>query len=270
MADLPSVEPTRRGPAIVDLVFAGEPDGGRRRLALGGLLVVTLYTAGFTAIGHLGRSAGPWSAEMAVRVHDAIASERAVDVPAPPPPPAIPAKESPRIEAPRVARASRTPRAAPAAPAQAAQIAAASPVPADFTGMAFVVGSGSSYAGGSTTSRGTSRTPASGNVAPGGTGNGAAGPRSRARAVSLDQAAWNCPWPSEADAQQVNEQTVVLRATVGADGRAEQVDVMADPGFGFGAAARLCALATRFEPARDAAGQPITTLSPPIRVHFFR
>ena len=56
---------------------------------------------------------------MAARVHDAIATERAVDVP-PPPAPAAPARESPRTEAPRVARASRTPRAAPAAPAQAA------------------------------------------------------------------------------------------------------------------------------------------------------
>ena len=68
----------------------------------------------------------------------------------------------------------------------------------------------------------------------------------------------------------MNEQTVLLRAAVRADGRAERVDVLADPGFGFGAAARSCALATRFEPARDPAGQPVAALSPPIRVHFFR
>jgi hypothetical protein len=41
-------------------------------------------------------------------------------------------------------------------------------------------------------------------------------------------------------------------------------------GFGFGPAARLCALRSRFEPARDVAGQPIAAHSPPIRVHFFR
>jgi protein TonB len=86
----------------------------------------------------------------------------------------------------------------------------------------------------------------------------------------LDQSDWNCPWPAEADAEHVNEQTVVLQASVRADGRAEHVDVLSDPGFGFGAAARLCALRTRFEPARDAAGQPIVAQSPPIRVHFFR
>jgi periplasmic protein TonB len=68
----------------------------------------------------------------------------------------------------------------------------------------------------------------------------------------------------------VNEQTVVLRATARTDGRADSVDVLTDPGFGFGAAARLCALRTRFEPAHDAAGLPIIARSPPIRVHFFR
>jgi protein TonB len=94
--------------------------------------------------------------------------------------------------------------------------------------------------------------------------------RSRARALTLDQSAWNCPWPAEADAEQVNEQTVVLQARVGADGRAEHVDLLSDPGFGFGAAASLCALRTRFEPAWDGAGQPISSESPPIRVHFFR
>jgi hypothetical protein len=59
-------------------------------------------------------------------------------------------------------------------------------------------------------------------------------------------------------------------ATVRIDGRAEHVDVLSDPGFGFGAQAHFCALATHFEPARDPAGQPIAALSPPIRVHFFR
>ncbi len=136
-------------------------------------------------------------------------------------------------------------------------------------GMAFVVGSGATYAGGSTTGKGTNRAPITGDVARGGTGTGGAA-LSRSRPVSLDQEAWSCPWPAEADAQQVNEQTVVLRATVRADGRAERVDVLADPGYGFGAAARLCALATRFEPARDPAGQTVTSLSPPIRVHFSR
>src|SRR6266478_4061383 len=111
MTDLPSEDPARPAPSIVDLVFAGEPGGARRRLALGGLLVLTLYTIGFTAIGRLGRSAGPWSAEMAARIHDAIATERAVDVTPPPPtPPPPPAPESPTLQPTRVARAPRAQR----------------------------------------------------------------------------------------------------------------------------------------------------------------
>jgi protein TonB len=156
-------------------------------------------------------------------------------------------------------------------PAQAGQLVAASPEPADFTGTAFIVGSGTSYAGGATTSSGTNRKAALGPVAPD-TAKSApsSSVRSRARAVTLDQSAWNCPWPAEADAEQVNEQTVVLQAIVRADGRAADVNVLRDPGFGFGAAARLCTLRTRFEPALDDAGQPIPAQSPPIRVHFYR
>jgi protein TonB len=88
--------------------------------------------------------------------------------------------------------------------------------------------------------------------------------------VTLDDAAWSCAWPAEADAQQVNEQTVVLRVSVRADGTAQRVDVLSEPGSGFGAAARACALTTRFEPARDPSGHPVPADSPPIRVHFFR
>jgi protein TonB len=145
-----------------------------------------------------------------------------------------------------------------------------SPEPVDFTGMAFIVGSGTSYAGGATTGSGTSRKAALDPATPEASRNAQTSIRGRARPVALDQAAWNCPWPAEADAEQVNEQTVVLRATVRADGRADHVDVISDPGFGFGAAARLCTLRTRFEPARDAAGQHIPAQSPPIRVHFYR
>jgi protein TonB len=142
--------------------------------------------------------------------------------------------------------------------------------PADFTGTAFIVGSGTSYAGGATTSSGTNRKAALGPVSPEAPKSAPTSVRSRAHQVSLDQSAWNCPWPAEADAEHVNEQTVVLQASVRADGRADKVGILSDPGFGFGTAARLCALRTRFEPARDRDGQPITAESPPIRVHFFR
>jgi protein TonB len=63
---------------------------------------------------------------------------------------------------------------------------------------------------------------------------------------------------------------VVIRVGVRADGRAERVDVVSDPGLGFGPAAGNCALGTRFQPARNAAGEPIAATSPLIRVRFFR
>lgn len=262
----------RGTPRIVDLVFAGEPKGGGRRLAFGAVIVLALYAGVLTVVGQFGRSAGPWSAEMAARVHDAIAIERAVDIPPPPPPPPPdPAPTRvPEVVTPRVARTFHAQRARAAAPAEASKLVAAALDPVDFTGSAFVVGSGTTYAGETTTSTGTSRAPVHGGIAQAGTGDGTSGRPSRARPVSLDQAGWNCPWPAEADAEQVNEQTVVLRVVVRADGRAERVEVLSDPGFGFGGAARLCALRTTFEPAHDSVGQPIAALSPPIRVHFFR
>jgi len=255
---------------IVDLVFAGEPPGRRRRLAIGGAVVVSLYSGALFLVTRFESSGPAFGAELAARVHDAIAAERAVDV-TPPPPPEAPATVAPVKAEPVVhlrMKAAPT-HAGPAAPARAGKLAAVSDSPVDFTGTAFVVGSGASYAGGTTTHGGTGRTPAAGTVAPGGTGDGTA-TRNRARAVALDQAAWSCPWPAEADARQVDQETVVLRVAVRADGRADRVDVVDDPGFGFGRAARQCALGTRFEPARDPAGAPIAALSPPIRVHFFR
>lgn len=257
---------------IVDLVFAGEPAGRRRRLATGGAVVVALYAGAFLVVTRFESSGPSFGAELAARVHDAIAAERTVDVTPPPPPPAPaletppPAKAEPVVHL-RMKAAPTHP--GPAAPAQAGKLAAVAESPIDFTGTVFVVGSGTSYAGGTTTRSGTSRIPPSGVVAPGGTGDGAAA-RSRARAVQLDQAAWSCPWPAEADARQVDQETVVLRVAVAADGRADRVDVVEDPGFGFGRAARQCALSTRFNPARDPGGAPIAALSPPIRVHFFR
>jgi protein TonB len=263
---------------IVDIVFADEPTGRARRFAIGFGVVLSALGTLAVVIGRMGSSAGPWSAEMAARIHDAIAAERAVEIATPAPSPiATPSAPAPSAaRAPRLAPKGPAPpptrgRPAPAAPAQAGALAVVSEAPIDFTGTAFVVGNSAAYAGGTTMPSGTSRTPVAGAVAPGGTGDGTSpAVRSLARPVSLTQGAWSCQWPSEADAQQINEQTVVLRVTVRPDGRAERADVVSDPGFGFGQAARTCALATHFEPARDAAGQVTAATSPPIRVHFFR
>jgi periplasmic protein TonB len=253
---------------VAEVVFAGELSGRRWRFLAGALVVGVLYGGTALLAGRLGSAGAPLVASMAAEVHRAIAAERAVDVTPPTAP--HPVAEAPRPSSlPRARARSAPPRSGPSAPAAAGKIVAASEAPADFTGAAFVVGSGSVYAGGTTTARGTSHAPVTGLVAAGGTGDGSTA-RSRARAVTLDESAWSCPWPAEAEAQQVDQQTVVLRVAVRADGRAERVDLVDDPGFGFGRAARACALQTRFEPARDPAGALVAALSPPIRVHFWR
>jgi protein TonB len=68
---------------------------------------------------------------------------------------------------------------------------------------------------------------------------------------------WNCPFPSEADAEGVNSAKVQVVVTVAPDGRARTATVVKDPGFGFGKAARTCAMRMAYSSALNAAGQPI-------------
>ncbi len=267
--------PERRG-GIAEVVFAG--DSSRRGLHLAACAtgILAAYGAVITAAGWRGAPAGRRRAEAAARLHDAIAdSERVVELTPPAqqqPPPTAP---RPAMRAPAVTRAARAvrmpgpPRPAPAAPAAAGRLPALADEPVDFTAAAFIVGSAPTFPGGGTAARAPAGLAGGGGGAPSGRATSARA-ASRARAVALDQAAWSCPWPAEADAEQVNERTVILRVTVRPDGRAADVDVLSDPGLGFGPAARACALATRFEPARDADGGPVAARSGPIRVHFFR
>jgi protein TonB len=88
--------------------------------------------------------------------------------------------------------------------------------------------------------------------------------------VALEGQNWSCPWPREADDAHIDEQTVVIRVVVAADGTVESASVVSDPGHGFGPAAASCAVRTRFIPARDRDGRPIRATSPPLRVRFIR
>lgn len=98
----------------------------------------------------------------------------------------------------------------------------------------------------------------------------AQGEANLAHPVSLSARNWSCPWPREANALGIDEQMVVLRVVVTTEGRAESVEVLADPGYGFGQAALACAERARFESATDGTGQAYTATSPPIRVRFTR
>jgi protein TonB len=158
-------------------------------------------------------------------------------------------------------RAAAPPRAAAVvAPAPAAEgpLLALDEPPLDLTGDSFVVAAAG--AGGSS---------AWGSGRPEGGPPQAAAP-DQGSAVSLGEQSWSCPWPRAAEADRIDEQTVVIHVVVAADGTAESVEVLSDPGHGFAEAAAACALRTRFTPARDRAGRAVRAASPPIRVRFTR
>jgi protein TonB len=94
--------------------------------------------------------------------------------------------------------------------------------------------------------------------------------RDLSRPVTLQAEQWRCAWPKQADTEQIDEQTAVIRVMVRPDGSVESAHVVQDPGFGFGAAAVRCALGTHFVPAENRQGQPVRAKSPPIRVRFTR
>jgi protein TonB len=205
----------------------------------------------------------------------------------PPPPQAQPAPlpGAPTVAArspappPRLRAAGRATRPArPVAPAEAAAVLTRSTdAPIDLTAETFVTGNARAFPGGETAGLGRSKSPVTGAVdlrapaagsGPAATGTGL-GPERR-RAVTLADGRWTCPWPMEADAQQIDTETVVLRVRVRPSGRVEAVELVSDPGAGFGPAAAACARQTRFDPARDGTGAAVDAWSPPIRVHFAR
>jgi protein TonB len=153
-------------------------------------------------------------------------------------------------------------------------VASKSADPLDLT-SAMVTGDAATFAGGTTTSSGTNDQAVHGPVS----ADGGAGPArppppppgpDRSHAVSLDASEWSCPWPREADAEQIDAQSVVLKVLVRPDGSVHDARITQDPGFGFGTAALACARRTRFEAARDRSGTRVLAWSPAIRVRFVR
>jgi protein TonB len=136
----------------------------------------------------------------------------------------------------------------------------------DLTANTFVTGSANAYAGGTTTASGTNtKAVFSQIIAP-----EPSREPDRSRPVSLAENEWQCAWPRAADAADIDEQSVVLRAWVRLDGSVESARLVSDPGHGFGEAALACAARTHFAPARDRQGQTLRAESPPIRVRFTR
>jgi protein TonB len=172
----------------------------------------------------------------------------------------------------------------PPQPAQAGRILAADPDPNETVDMrgAFTQGDAVDFTGGLTSSTGTSKVPvynaaAANTGAPGGTGTApapqaAVKKEDRSRAAKLSGSTdWSdCPFPPEADADQIDDSYVTVQVKVKADGSAESVSVIADPGHGFGRAARGCAMRKRYVNAQDIDGNAIPGTTNQFRVHFQR
>ena len=155
--------------------------------------------------------------------------------------------------------------------------------PLNLTGEGFITGNGDRYAGGTTAAGGTSKTAVGDRGAkaggqkggtgtkPGPAGGGApAADRSRPAGL-IGGGNWNdCGFPAAADMEQIDYAVVTIAVTVDASGRAKNVSVLSDPGYGFGALARSCAFRKSYTPGYDKAGQPVAKTTPPIRVRFTR
>jgi protein TonB len=229
-----------------------------------------------------------WSQAIGREIHVRISETYDIDLlkpdppPPPPPPPEPPAKEEPKeAPAPKELVKTNEPPPPSAAAAQAAAVLTQAPdpnEPVDLT-SSFVTGNADTYAGGVTQSTGTSTTAVRAlNVGPGGaaggTGKGAGpvgnGP-DRSRAASLAGSKdWKCDFPPEADVDQIDQAFVVVQVATRADGTADHVNVLSDPGHGFGRAAQLCARKEHYDPALDRAGNPIAGSTKSIRIRFER
>jgi len=79
--------------------------------------------------------------------------------------------------------------------------------------------------------------------------------RSR-RAGLADSARWDCPFPSEAESEGIENAKAVLRVEIDALGQPKKVEVTQDPGYGFGREARRCAMRRRWMSRLDRSGSP--------------
>lgn len=244
---------------------------------------IALHIAGATEAARLANGLGRWALDARAQVSAVLSKFYDIEMINPPPPPP-PEEKPPEEEAPKPVAAVKAPRereAPPPAPAQAGKILTQEPdpnEPVDLTGQGFVTGNADTYAGGVTASTGTSKTAvrelnAVVGGTPGGTGTKVGAPlgpnRSRAPSI-VGSSQWDCPFPPEADAEEINYQRVKLLIVVRPDGTPQDAKVIADPGNGFGREARKCALTRRYEPALDHEGRPVLGTIPQVNITFQR
>ena len=229
-----------------------------------------------------------WSRGVKAIVADKLAQtyEIETDKPAPPPPPPPEEKKDEPPPPPAQDTKQDQPKDEPPPPApqaaQAGQVLTAAPdpnEPVDFTGNTFVQGPGTEYKGGTTqagaTGGPTYNPAARATGTPGGTGTAPPAPPKPAgpdlsKAAGNGSVNWrNAPFPSEADAEQIDDAYVMLRITTDASGRALKVEVVKDPGHGFGREAKAYAMRQSFQSAKDRDGNPVGGEFT-VNVHFTR
>jgi protein TonB len=221
-----------------------------------------------------------WTHELRLAINERLALQYEIEVEKPKaeePKAPEPEPEPPKVEeAKPVVKAAEPPPKAAAAPppppaaAQAGAVVTAPPdnEPVDFTNT-FATGNADQYAGGVTQAGGTSTTAVTNRNAqatgtPGGTGTAPAPQKAvvgpdRSRAAGSVSTDWACPFPAEADTEQIDEMKVSIEATIGADGRVLSARFVKDPGYGFGRAAVQCAQRQKFNAALDHDGNAVTS-----------
>jgi len=236
--------------------------GARHVAALGITLALHAAIAGAVLLQHRNNERPPAPVH---RAPIATSIVHAPPPPKPPPPPKAPQPPRPQARAQPVA-----PRAEPPPPAQAGR-AIAVDGPADLTAFDLVVGTGSSYAGGTSSAQGTGREAVHEEAQIGSRGKGGAPPPpDLSRPAGLLGHDWSCPWPDEAQDSDLRDARVSLRVRISASGEPQNVDILAAPAQGgFSDAARHCALLETYRPALDASGAPIAT-DKLFNVHFLR
>ncbi len=248
-----------------------------RELTIAVVASLGLHVLWLASEAKASRSAQPQPAEVLLETF-----ELPPPVPTEPAPTPLPEEKTPERE-PEVAKAIKASSAAQAAaPPVAAQAAQTLTAPddgkADLLDFTLVQGTGTQYAGGTTSSLGTSTTavrgPASARpvagAAPAAVNTPASvGPDLSRSPVPL-ASDWDCSQLFPSDPEAGDRATVTIAVTVLADGSAQRVAILRDPGHGFAAAARTCAMGQRFRPALDRAGKPVISTTPPITVRFTR
>jgi protein TonB len=281
------VRDARREPLDAVLALGRRASGG---IGFGLCLAILFHGTAAARAAALPLDFMKWSRDVGQQVQERLLSVYDIEVAKPPPepepapPPPEPVKEEPKAELPPppppASHAVKEQAPAPAA-AQAGAVltkAADPDEPVDLTG--FVTGNAAAYAGGVTEQGGTSasavydRNARTGGV-PGGHGTAVAPPppptpdRSKPAGLS-GSSEWKCPWPSEADAEQIDEAYVSVQVATRPDGTAERVTILSDPGHGFAREARQCAMRERYNAALDHDGNPMPGLTKAFRIHFER